>query len=277
MIKSAADISSPSELLTESEIQSYHRDGFIIPRWRFSRGDVARMLDAVERVIASNPDHRPEQFVCPHIPGGATKPIAGDHNDDFLDFGTPSNLRPILRQLVGPDVLMWGSQLFCKPASIGMAIPWHQDGEYWPIRPLANVSAWIAIDPATRENGCLRIIPGSHHDGLRPHVQDNRENIALDQTVAPEHLDENLAIDLELEPGQLVLFDVYLMHGSNANTSGKRRAGLVYRYMPSTSLFDRSFPDKTNSSGHHVIYQKRPIYQVLGTDPGANTLVQEIM
>jgi hypothetical protein len=258
------------------EIEAYHRDGFIVPRWRFSSEDVARMLDAVDQVIASNPDHRPEQLVCPHIPGGATKPIAGEHCDDFLDFGTNRDLGGLLRQLVGPNVLMWGSQLFCKPPAIGMAIPWHQDGEYWPIRPLANVSAWIAIDPATRENGCLRVIPGSHRAGLRPHVLDDRENLALDQTVAPEHLDEDRAVDLELEPGQLVLFDVFLMHGSNANTSGNRRAGLVYRYMPSTSLFDRSMPDKTTSSGHHVMYQKRPIYQVLGTNAGANTLVETV-
>ena len=271
-------MTAPTEtaLLSPDEIDAYHRDGYIIPRWRFSPEDVGRMLNAVERVIASNPDHRPEQLVCPHIPGGATKPIAGEHHADFLSFGTTVGLTSILRQLVGPDVLMWGSQLFCKPASIGMAIPWHQDGDYWPIRPLANVSAWIAIDPATRENGCLRIIPGSHRDGLAPHVQDNRQNIALDQTVAPEHLDEARAIDLELEPGQLALFDVYLMHGSNANTSGKRRAGQVYRYMPSTSLFDRSMPDKVNASGHQVKYQKRPVFQVLGTDPGANTLVRQI-
>ena len=262
--------------LTEAETSAYHRDGFIIPRWRFPREDVTRMLDAVDRVIASNPDHRPEQLVCPHIPGGATKPIAGDHCDDFLDFGSNPGLATVLRQLAGPNVLMWGSQLFCKPPSIGMAIPWHQDGEYWPIRPLANVSAWIAIDPVTRENGCLRVIPGSHKEGLRPHVLDDRENLALDQTVAPEHLDQDRAVDLELEPGQMVLFDVFLMHGSNANTSGKRRAGLVYRYMPSTSLFDRSMPDKTLSSGHHVMYQKRPVYQVLGDDPGANTLVHPV-
>jgi hypothetical protein len=263
-------------LLNPEELQSYQRDGFIIPRWRFDHDRVARMLDAVDRVITANPDHRPEQLVCPHIPGGATKPIAGDHHGDFLGFGTTPDLATILRQLVGPNVLMWGSQLFCKPPSIGMAIPWHQDGEYWPIRPLANVSAWIAIDPATRENGCLRVIPGSHRGGLRPHVLDDRENLALDQTVAPEHLDEGNAVDLELEPGQLALFDVFLMHGSNANTSGKRRAGLVYRYMPSTSLFDRAMPDKITSFGHLVMYQKRPVYQVIGADPGANTLVEGV-
>jgi hypothetical protein len=270
------DPTAATVALSQDELKAYHRDGYIVPRWRFQSGDVTRMLDAVDRVLASNPEHRPEQLVCPHIPGGATKPIAGDHCDGFLGFGTAPGLRGILRQLVGENILMWGSQLFCKPPSIGMAIPWHQDGEYWPIRPLANVSAWIAIDAATRENGCLRIIPGSHKRGLQPHVLDESENVALDQTVAPEHLDVERAVDLELEPGQVALFDVHLMHGSNANTSGKRRAGLVYRYMPSTSLFDRSRPDTTNTSGHHVIYQKRPIYQVLGTDPGANTLVRGV-
>ncbi|MCH2631415.1 MAG: hypothetical protein MKZ89_13265, partial [Nisaea sp.] len=70
--------------------------------------------------------------------------------------------------------------------------------------------------------------------------------------------------------------DVYLMHGSNANTSGERRAGLVYRYMPSTSLFDRSVQDKINKSGHLVSYKDRPLFQVLGDDPGRNTKIGKV-
>ena len=184
--------------------------------------------------------------------------------------------RNILGQILGPDVLLWGSQLFCKPAAVGMEIPWHQDGAYWPIRPLANISAWIAIDRVRRENACLRVIPGSHLNGLKPHQIDSRKNLALDRTVNPEHLNKEEAVDIELDPGELVFFDVYLMHGSNANTSGERRAGLVYRYMPSTSLFDRGVQDKINKSGHLVSYKDRPLFQVLGDDPGRNTKIGKV-
>ena len=112
--------------------------------------------------------------------------------------------------------------------------------------------------------------------GLKPHQIDSRKNLALDRTVNPEHLNKEEAVDIELDPGELVFFDVYLMHGSNAKTSGERRAGLVYRYMPSTSLFDRSVQDKINKSGHLVSYKDRPRFQVLGDDPGRNTKIVKV-
>ena len=200
--------------------------------------------------------------------------MTSNRHRDFLKLSMADGLCTILGQIVGQDILLWGSQLFCKPAMTGMEIPWHQDGAYWPIRPLANVSAWIAIDEVKIENSCLRVIPGSHLNGLYPHETDMREKIALDQTVKQDHLEDHKAINIELEPGQVVLFDVYLIHGSTANTSGKRRAGLVYRYMPSTSLFDRTVPDKINQAGHLVSYKDRPLFQVNGEQVGKNTMVE---
>ena len=65
-------------------------------------------------------------------------------------------------QLIGPDIALWNMSFFAKPALNGKKTPMHQDGEYWPIVPLATCTVWIAIDEATVENGCLRYIPGSH-------------------------------------------------------------------------------------------------------------------
>jgi ectoine hydroxylase-related dioxygenase (phytanoyl-CoA dioxygenase family) len=257
--------------LTQTQLDYYQTQGYLIPDWRFAAADIAKMRAAVDGIIAANPDHRPEQLVCPHLDGGATKPIKGHYHEAFLGFAATPGLRALVAGLLGPQVLLWGSQLFCKPAATGMALPWHQDGDYWPIRPMATMSAWIAIDPAGPDNGGLRLIPGSHAGGPLPHEHDDRDNIALDQTIQRGRFDLNAAIDVDLMPGQLVLFDVHMVHGSNANTSGCRRAGLVYRFMPSTSLFDRSTPDKTNSSGHLVSYGRRPLYQVVGDDPGANS------
>ena len=140
---------APSEEagLTAAELEFYRRQGYVVPAERFSDAAVADMHAAVDAILAANPDHRPEQLVCPHLPGGATKPIQGEQHTDFLN-GTDPGLRSVLRQVVGENVLMWGSQLFCKPAATGMALPWHQDGDYWPINPMATVSVWIAIDPA---------------------------------------------------------------------------------------------------------------------------------
>ena len=267
--------SSPS-ILTEEEVENYKQQGYVVPKWKYPAKSIEMMQRLVQELIEANPDHYQEQLVCPHLPQGATKPMVSERHQDFLNLAMEEGVRKILGQILGPDVLLWGSQLFCKPAAVGMEIPWHQDGAYWPIRPLANISAWIAIDRVSRENACLKVIPGSHLSGLKPHQIDSRKNLALDRTVNPEHLNKEEAVDIELDPGELVFFDVYLMHGSNANTSGERRAGLVYRYMPSTSLFDRSVQDKINKSGHLVSYKDRPLFQVLGDDPGRNTKIGKV-
>ena len=267
--------SSPP-ILTEEEVENYKQQGYVVPKWKYPAKSIEMMQRLVQELIEANPDHYQEQLVCPHLPQGATKPMVSERHQDFLNLAMEEGVRKILGQILGPDVLLWGSQLFCKPAAVGMEIPWHQDGAYWPIRPLANISAWIAIDRVRRENACLKVIPGSHLSGLKPHQIDSRKNIALDRTVNPEHLNKEEAVDIELDPGELVFFDVYLMHGSNANTSGERRAGLVYRYMPSTSLFDRSVQDKINKSGHLVSYKDRPLFQVLGDDPGRNTKIGKV-
>ena len=267
--------SSPP-ILTEEEVENYKQQGYVVPKWKYPAKSIEMMQRLVQELIEANPDHYQEQLVCPHLPQGATKPMVSERHQDFLNLAMEEGVRKILGQILGPDVLLWGSQLFCKPAAVGMEIPWHQDGAYWPIRPLANISAWIAIDRVRRENACLKVIPGSHLSGLKPHQIDSRKNLALDRTVNPEHLNKEEAVDIELDPGDLVFFDVYLMHGSNANTSGERRAGLVYRYMPSTSLFDRSVQDKINKSGHLVSYKDRPLFQVLGDDPGRNTKIGKV-
>ena len=269
-------VRSSPPILTEEEVENYKQQGYVVPKWRYPAKSIEMMQRLVQELIEANPDHYQEQLVCPHLPQGATKPMVSERHQDFLNLAMEEGVRKILGQILGPDVLLWGSQLFCKPAAVGMEIPWHQDGAYWPIRPLANISAWIAIDRVRRENACLKVIPGSHLSGLKPHQIDSRKNLALDRTVNPEHLNKEEAVDIELEPGELVFFDVYLMHGSNANTSGERRAGLVYRYMPSTSLFDRSVQDKINKSGHLVSYKDRPLFQVLGGNPGLNKKIGKV-
>ena len=269
-------VRSSPPILTEEEVENYKQQGYVVPRWRYPAKSIEMMQRLVQELIEANPDHYQEQLVCPHLPQGATKPMVSERHQDFLNLAMEEGVRKILGQILGPDVLLWGSQLFCKPAAVGMEIPWHQDGAYWPIRPLANISAWIAIDRVRRENACLKVIPGSHLNGLKPHQIDSRKNLALDRTVNPEHLNKQEAVDIELKPGELVFFDVYLMHGSNANTSGERRAGLVYRYMPSTSLFDRGVQDKVNKSGHLVSYKDRPLFQVLGGNPGRNKKIGKV-
>ena len=193
---------SSAPILTEEEVQHYEQQGYVVPKWKYSTKSIETMIQLVKELIEANPDHYQEQLVCPHLPKGATKPMVSERHLDFLNLAMEEGVKKILGQILGPDVLLWGSQLFCKPAAVGMEIPWHQDGAYWPIRPLANISAWIAIDRVSRENACLKVIPGSHLSGLKPHQIDSRKNLALDRTVNPEHLNKEEAVDIELEPAK---------------------------------------------------------------------------
>ena len=126
------DYVSERPALNDIELAQYKKDGYIIPDWHFSDDDVNLMRGLVEEIIKLNPDHQQEQFVCPHLPEGATKPMNSSRHRDFLRLATAAGLRTVLKQIIGKDILLWGSQLFCKPAMTGMEIPWHQDGAYWP-------------------------------------------------------------------------------------------------------------------------------------------------
>ena len=168
-------------------------------------------------------------------------------------------------------MILWGSQVFCKPAFTGKAIPWHQDGQYWPIRPLATCSVWIALDDVSPENGCMRTIPGSHASGsVYRHRVTDRKDVVLDQGVEPSQFDDSTARDDVLEAGQFSLHDVFLIHGSNANTSPRRRAGFVVRYMPATSLFERKADDRHRQAEVTFSMSRRPIWLLRGTDRAGN-------
>ena len=108
------------------------------------------------------------------------------------------------------------------------------------MRPIATCSVWMAIDDSTKENGCLRVIRGSHlGKKLRRHKINNSPDLSLNQELPPAEFDETRAVDLEMEAGQISLHDVYLVHGSEANHSGRPRRGMTLRYMPTTSHYDR--------------------------------------
>ena len=262
--------------LSKEECASYARDGFVTPSQPLPTHLFKALRRNVDRLIESNPKHRPEQIVCPHILGGADGSLAEDINlrDFFLDLCHHEDLVGMVSQLIGPDVILWGSQLFSKPPHDGLAIPWHQDGNYWPIEPLAACSVWIAVDEASSDNGCMRVVPGSHRLGLLAHENDDDPDLALNEALSGGAFDADAAVDVALRPGQISLHDVNLVHGSEANRSSKRRAGMVLRYMPATSEFKRDFDDQVMTNGARIHFAKRPIWLVHGENrhPGNSIL-----
>jgi hypothetical protein len=254
-----------SHLLSEAEVAHYHEHGYVIPDWRLPAAVLEQMRADFEALKAANPAVGSDNMICPHVPSGGVQGLHG--NPVWLEHARIPEILDMVAQLIGENVALWGTTVFGKPPGTGKRVPWHQDGEYWPIRPLATCSAWIALDDATPENGCLRVIPGSHkQQRLRSHAQDDSDELALNQVLSPEEYDESEAVDFVLKAGQVSLHDVYLVHGSEPNLSDKRRAGYVCRYMPTTSHFDREIGRALQAKGNLVDFATRPLWLVRGQD-----------
>ena len=255
--------------LSEAEVRQYHELGYLVPGLRLPEARVAQLREALERLIRDNPGVRPEKLVSAHLArrGGQANAEGVRGQAEFLALAMDPQILDAVEQLIGPDIILWGCHVFCKPAGDGHETPWHQDGHYWPIRPLATCTVWVALEESSTENGCLRVIPRSHLARLsHPHLREDRPDVALQQRLADDSFDASTAVDLELQPGQMSMHDVYMIHGANANRSAKRRTGVALRYMPGTSVFERQLDPVQGRSGVPVSFATRPLWLLRGRD-----------
>jgi ectoine hydroxylase-related dioxygenase (phytanoyl-CoA dioxygenase family) len=251
--------------LAAHEIAHYQSEGWVVPQFTIPPVRVAQMCDALEQLLRDNPGVRPEKLVSAHIEGDNGEGVRGSRQ--FLELAQDPEIVELVSDVIGDDVILWGCHVFCKPAREGYETPWHQDGHYWPIRPLANCTVWVALEPSTVGNGCLRVIPRSHRDRqLHAHLHEDRTDLTLNQRMADGAFDEAQAVDIELQPGQMSLHDVYMIHGARPNTSTRRRTGVALRYMPSTSVFERDLRPVDGKSGVAVNFAQRPLWLLKGLD-----------
>ena len=251
--------------LHPEEAAHYGREGYVVPRFALPAPRVAALRGALDEFLRRNPGVRPEKLVSAHVAGDNGEGVHG--MADFLALARDPEIVELASGAIGDDLILWGCHVFCKPAGVGYETPWHQDGHYWPIRPLATCTVWVALEPSTRANGCLRVIPRSHvARALHTHLHEERSDLTLNQRLAASAFDEAAAVDIELQPGQMSLHDVYMIHGANANRSAQRRTGVALRYMPSSSLFDRALRPVDGQSGVPVNFSRRPLWLVRGVD-----------
>ena len=242
-------------MLSRSQLDHYHNEGYIVPDFRLDNETLDTIKGHHERLISRLPEFRD---YCPSV-------LAYDLA--FLNYARIPEILDMVEQVLGGDFALWNSSFFAKPAHNGRATPWHQDGEYWPIRPVATCTAWIAIDDANTTNGCLKLIPGSHKkDELLEHETNPDPNLTLNQEVLSSEFDESRSVDLVLEAGQMSLHDVRMVHGSEANTSPYPRRGMTLRYMPLTSVFDRELAVAQSENMGFKAHQDRTLFLMRGTD-----------
>ena len=146
---------------------------------------------------------------------------------------TQPRILDAVESLIGENILTWNTAWFAKMPGERTFVSWHQDGMYWKFSPRRIVTAWVALTPSVSTNGGLRVIPGTHLHPAMPHKDTYEPDNALSrgQDIAVE-VDESQAVDLELQPGEMSLHDLWIVHGSRANTSlDTPRIGLAIRYV----------------------------------------------
>jgi hypothetical protein len=249
--------------LSEDEIAAYRRDGYLVPRFRLQGSALARLQHLMAVLVADNPGLIDQPIPGPHVPGSGVQGLKA--GPGWLEIAAHPAIVDMVEQIVGPDIVLWGTTVFYKRALEGPPTPWHRDGAYWPIKPLATTSLWIAATESTRENGCLRVIPGSHAAGdVGRYVTADRGGLGFQRSLPSAEVNEARAVDVELEPGQMVMFDVFTVHGASANAGRTPRAGYALRFMPATSHFDHDAAEDRDVPGN--AHDTRPLILLRGVD-----------
>jgi hypothetical protein len=225
--------------LTADEIAAYQRDGLVVPGCRLSDALYQSARHAVDQMIDELAPTASEFALVAHLPRRPGVAGGSPGGERVFRVAIDPELVDLVEQVLGPDIILWGSSLFAKPAGVGKRVQWHQDSNWWPMKPMVTCTVWIAIDEASPGNGCLRYIPGSHQWPVMPHLDQEEEGL-LGDCIERSMLAGALPRDIVLSPGCFSMHQANLVHGSEPNCSSRRRAGLVVRYMPATAHFDRS-------------------------------------
>jgi len=210
------------KLLTAAQVEAYRRDGYVAPVRVISEDEAGALREKLEAAEAGANGGLVHKFrFKPHLVF------------TFLDgLVRDSRILDGVEDVLGPDLLCWASSFFTKDAHDTGYVSWHQDSTYWGLEPPDIVSAWLAFTPSRRANGCMRVVPGTHTMGQLDHLDgfadDNLLSRGQEVQVA---VDEADAVDLELDPGEMSLHHVRIVHGSNPNPTDVPRIGFVVRYI----------------------------------------------
>ena len=242
------------DALGRTEIDAIHPETLSL-----CRGEFGEVHGYTPPPAEASDDEVLRGVLCVHHPHRAS--------DLFMKLLAEPTIVDLLTRVIGPNVKCMQSMLFVKSSGKpGQA--WHQDEDYIPTRDRSLAGAWIALDDATVENGCLWIIPGSHRSGVLwpqyPH-DDARFDCSMESFDFPYSDDDAIAV--EVPAGAIVFFNGYTLHRSLPNNApaGRYRRALVNHYMSAESLLPWRY-DAGKPMGKQ---DYRGIVMVAGTDPYA--------
>lgn len=210
--------------LTPEQVRKYQEDGYLSP------------LDGIPQAEAEALFRYVQEFERSVPPAEAKKGLGSKSHllhPPLYDLLFTPKILDAVESILGPNLLVWGSGFFYKKPRDGGFVSWHQDSTYWGLEPFDIVTAWVAMTPLRRENGCMRVIPGTHGAGQLPHADTfSKQNLLSRGQEIQVQVDETEARDIVLEPGQFSLHHVGIVHGSDANDSDLPRYGFTIRYIP---------------------------------------------
>lgn len=248
--------------VSDADVEFFNEQGYLVYHHQlFPPEKFARLKAFFEQMLADLPDGaRPEGMDTPHF----CFPELHEwlQADEVLD---------LVERFLGPNIVLWSSHFLCKPPGRGLTVPWHEDSAYWGsvLSEHKVMTVWLGIDDSMPENGCMRVIPGSHDNGFSNYEDvDYSENVFPTQ-IRQEDIDESKAVDLAIKAGECHLHHAKMIHGSNPNTSDRRRCGYTMRYMPSDVKHNAE-----EQGGQHAIYLARG-KDLAGNDYGDPTKVFE--
>jgi hypothetical protein len=219
--------------LSPEQVSFYQKEGYVIYREPvFSDEKFARLKATFEDILADLPEgFSPEMMDVPHFT--FTQLYEFLFSDEILSLVTP---------FLGDDVALFSSHFLSKPGGTGKRVPWHEDSAYWKgwMEPMNVVTVWLAIDPSTRVNGCMKVIPRTQGNGYSDYEPVDPKINVFDREIVRRQRDESKAVDIELQPNQASVHDCHIQHASDANTSPLRRCGYNMRYISTHTRFDHA-------------------------------------
>jgi len=229
-------MSTPSYRLSAEQVQFYHDNGYLLGLPPiYTREE----MDAINAELPN--------LLALLKPGESSAEIREWHHTStyLYDIVMNPKILDLVESILGPNFYVWGSAFFIKEPRSLSTVPWHQDAYYWPLSPCNTVTVWVAFDDVDEVNGGMKLIPGSHKGGLikHRHKDDANATLSLGLEDGTDFSPDN-AVQFRLKAGEISMHDDRAIHGSQANPSDRRRAGLTIRYSGTNVKADLSIsPD----------------------------------
>lgn len=216
--------------LGKEVLSEYERNGFVIAKSMFSKEEI----DLLRRASKEDRELDQHSFGRGDGEGGMVRLSLWNHPGDTI-YGMFARCETIVNSaemLLDGEVYHYHSKMIMKDAKVGGAWAWHQDYGYWYQNGVLFpdlTSAFIAVDPATRENGCMQVLSGSHHMGRVEHILTG-DQAGADMERVREAEKRLKLVYVEMNPGDVLFFHANLLHRSDQNRSDKPRWAMICCY-----------------------------------------------